>query len=292
MIPNETIFSSNLIRWKNFMNNFGIFFWNNSETNLHLNSQKSMRNDFKWDYCFLFIIFISLRFSSSWNTQFSSFARLSTTSDYRQISSQWCSFFMDQQIKEKDLFYHKEKKRFKAKLRFSFCWCWNDQWEWNEIWICSNLSIWLKLEMTIADNTIDIDRSKSVGLSLISHPLMKFFLVLFLFVSFDWFIDRRHCPKDWNQRSITIRAKIDQSLEDLPQDDQIQWLSDSSRLSSFSLRMEQTFSFFSNRFGLFFCFETGRNLKTKTEKETKNKICREFIHRNEWKSNLNHSIDW
>ena len=32
----------------------------------------------------------------------------------------------------------------------------------------------------------------------------------------DWLVDRRHFSKDWNERSMAIRAKIQQAIFDMP----------------------------------------------------------------------------
>ncbi|CAF0975254.1 unnamed protein product [Rotaria magnacalcarata] len=65
--------------------------------------------------------------------------------------------------------------------------------------------------MTIDDSTIDIHFTKLV----------------------DWLVDRRHCSKDWNERSIAIRAKIQQAILDLPEHDEIKRLLGSSYLDYF-----------------------------------------------------------
>ncbi|UJR34301.1 hypothetical protein I4U23_021704 [Adineta vaga] len=65
--------------------------------------------------------------------------------------------------------------------------------------------------MTIDDSTIDIHLTKLV----------------------DWLVDRRHCSKDWNQRSVAIRAKIQQAILDMPEHDEIKRLLGSSYLDYF-----------------------------------------------------------
>jgi hypothetical protein len=44
----------------------------------------------------------------------------------------------------------------------------------------------------------------------------------------DWLVDRRHCSKDWNERSIAIRAKIQQAILDMPEHEEIKRLLGSS----------------------------------------------------------------
>jgi hypothetical protein len=44
----------------------------------------------------------------------------------------------------------------------------------------------------------------------------------------DWLVDRRHCSKDWNERSVAIRAKIQQAILDMPEHDEIKRLLGSS----------------------------------------------------------------
>ncbi|CAF1226820.1 unnamed protein product [Adineta ricciae] len=65
--------------------------------------------------------------------------------------------------------------------------------------------------MTFDDNTIDIHLTKLV----------------------DWLVDRRHCSKDWNERSVAIRAKIQQAILDMPEHDEIKRLLGSSYLDYF-----------------------------------------------------------
>lgn len=83
--------------------------------------------------------------------------------------------------------------------------------------------------MTVDDSTIDIHLTKLV----------------------DWLVDRRHCSKDWNERSAAIRAKIQQAILDMPQNDEIQQLLSSSF------------------FDYFICLKIVEILK-ETEKDTKN----------------------
>jgi hypothetical protein len=40
----------------------------------------------------------------------------------------------------------------------------------------------------------------------------------------DWLVDRRHCPKNWSERAVAIRAKIEQALVDMPENDEIKRL--------------------------------------------------------------------
>ncbi|CAF3801218.1 unnamed protein product [Adineta steineri] len=65
--------------------------------------------------------------------------------------------------------------------------------------------------MTIDDSTIDIHLTKLV----------------------DWLVDRRHCSKDWNERSVAIRAKVQQAILDMPEHDEIKRLLGSSYLDYF-----------------------------------------------------------
>jgi hypothetical protein len=44
----------------------------------------------------------------------------------------------------------------------------------------------------------------------------------------DWLVDRRHCSKDWNERSVAIRAKIQQAILDMPEHEEIKRLLGSS----------------------------------------------------------------
>ena len=62
------------------------------------------------------------------------------------------------------------------------------------------------------ENVVDIHLSKLVG-SFFNFNENSLEIISFCL---DWFIERRHCPKDWNQRSIAIRAKINESFLDLP----------------------------------------------------------------------------
>ncbi|CAF0803382.1 unnamed protein product [Rotaria sordida] len=88
--------------------------------------------------------------------------------------------------------------------------------------------------MTIDDSTIDIHLSKLV----------------------DWLVDRRHCPKDWNERSIAIRSKIQQAILDMPEHDEIKRLLGSSYLDYFcSLKiveiLKETEKESKNMFGMY-----------------------------------------
>ncbi|CAF3908881.1 unnamed protein product [Rotaria sordida] len=40
----------------------------------------------------------------------------------------------------------------------------------------------------------------------------------------DWLVDRRYYSKDWNERSVIIRANIQLAILDIPQHDQIKIL--------------------------------------------------------------------
>ena len=79
--------------------------------------------------------------------------------------------------------------------------------------------------MTIDDTTIDIHLSKLVG---------SFFESLSLSLSqphslrLDWLVDRRHSTKDWNERAVAIRAKIQQAILDMPEHPQIKTLLESA----------------------------------------------------------------
>ncbi|CAF1672206.1 unnamed protein product, partial [Didymodactylos carnosus] len=44
----------------------------------------------------------------------------------------------------------------------------------------------------------------------------------------DWLVDRRHCPKDWSERALAIRSKIQHSIQDMPENDEIKRLLGSS----------------------------------------------------------------
>ncbi|CAF4054798.1 unnamed protein product, partial [Didymodactylos carnosus] len=43
-----------------------------------------------------------------------------------------------------------------------------------------------------------------------------------------WLVDRRHCPKDWSERALAIRSKIQHSIQDMPENDEIKRLLGSS----------------------------------------------------------------
>lgn len=62
----------------------------------------------------------------------------------------------------------------------------------------------------------------------------------------DWWINRRHCLKDWNQRSLHSLC-----------------------LLGFFLQIEQILFFFSNRFSLLFCFKIVRNWKRNGKRDKK-----------------------
>lgn len=108
--------------------------------------------------------------------------------------------------------------------------------------------------MTIDENIVDIHLSKLV----------------------DWLIDRRHCPKDWNQRSIAIRAKIEESIIDLPDHQQIQQLLNLPYLDYFSALklveiLKETEKESQNLFGIY-SSKRMKNWKTIVSNYEKNSI--------------------
>lgn len=85
----------------------------------------------------------------------------------------------------------------------------------------------------------------------------------------DWLVDRRHCSKDWNERSVAIRAKIQQAILDMPEHDEIK------RLLGSSCKIMQIFSFVNWNFFLaldldYFCCLKIVEILKETEKESKN----------------------
>lgn len=76
--------------------------------------------------------------------------------------------------------------------------------------------------MTIDDSTIDIHLTKLVGQCRPVSLIEKEFLRI------DWLVDRRHCSKDWNERSVAIRAKVQQAILDMPEHEEIKRLLGSS----------------------------------------------------------------
>jgi hypothetical protein len=73
--------------------------------------------------------------------------------------------------------------------------------------------------MTIDDTTIDIHLTKLVG-KFISRFIENDLI--------DWLVDRRHCSKDWNERLVAIREKIQQAILDMPEHQEIKRLLGSS----------------------------------------------------------------
>lgn len=116
--------------------------------------------------------------------------------------------------------------------------------------------------MTIDDTTIDIHLSKLVG---------SFFLLLLgrsNLVWLDWLVDRRHSTKDWNERAVAIRAKIQQAILDMPEHPQIKTLLESAcEILSFDLDEWQFFE--SLDLDYFSSLKIVEILK-ETEKESKN----------------------
>ena len=84
----------------------------------------------------------------------------------------------------------------------------------------------------------------------------------------DWLIDRRHCPKDWNERSVAIRAKIQQSVGDMPEDEQIKRLLSSS-CKNIERRRRRSLFFSRLDLDYFSSIQIVEILKT-TERESKN----------------------
>jgi len=66
-------------------------------------------------------------------------------------------------------------------------------------------------------------------------------------------VDRRHCSKDWNERSVAIRAKIQQAIIDMPEHDEIKRLLGSSCINIDLTLTLINYLFY--RFGLFLLFE-------------------------------------
>lgn len=42
--------------------------------------------------------------------------------------------------------------------------------------------------------------------------------------STDWLIDRRHCKTDWRDQILPIREKINNAIQDMPENDEIKQL--------------------------------------------------------------------
>jgi hypothetical protein len=54
-------------------------------------------------------------------------------------------------------------------------------------------------------------------------------------------VDRRHSTKDWNERAVAIRAKIQQAILDMPEHPQIKTLLESACEINFTLHEEELF---------------------------------------------------
>lgn len=88
--------------------------------------------------------------------------------------------------------------------------------------------------MTVDDNTIEIHLIKLVDKSHLINSSSQ----LNSCWQLDWLVDRRHCSKDWNERSVAIRAKIQQAILDISEQQLIKKLPASSLFLSLSLRFQ------------------------------------------------------